>query len=148
MRTTIEQLVIEELRAYLQVQAEDAFPSLRDNQRLQELSAKWKMYAEFCTCRDSCGRLEGLIVFYANRPDKEICYIPFVNVNNMYRRKGMFSRLIQQVKEYVLAKGFKCICLEVKKNNYRAILSYQKVGFDFFPTDTEGCDTYNMCLLL
>ena len=129
MNITIEHIQLDELKALLRIQADDAFPDLKDEQRLNMLAEKWHKNAEFCTCRDESDRLVGMIAFYANQPENGVLYIPHVYVNNEYRGNGVFAELLSKVIDYAKPKGFKYIRLEVQSNNIRAQKAYQKNGF-------------------
>ncbi len=128
---TIEHLQMEELKDFLRLQADDAFPNLKDDQRLNMLAEKWHKYAEFCTCRNEEGQLVGMIAFYANQPETKIAYIPHIYVNKEYRGIGIFSALLQNVLTYVSKLGFLGIRLEVDKKNVRAQKAYLKHGFEY-----------------
>ena len=129
MKISIEPLQLSVLVAFLREQADDAFPDLKDEQRLNLLSEKWHKYAVFCTCRDDNGRLVGIIIFYANQPEKGEAYIPHVYVDKYYRGKGLFRELLHCIAEYLRGAGFDTIRLEVQSNNERARMAYLKNGF-------------------
>lgn len=126
----IEKISIEELIAEMRFQADDAFPDLKEEQRIKMLSEKWIMNAEFCTCRKN-NSLIGIIVFYANQPERGVAYIPHVYVSKEYRRQGLFSLMLNHVKIYVRSKGFITISLEVNNKNIEAQQSYIRNGFSF-----------------
>ena len=46
----IEPISYNELLTYMRQQAEEAFPSLKDEERLQAFAAKLHQNAEFCLC--------------------------------------------------------------------------------------------------
>ena len=129
MIISIERLQFPELLACLREQADDAFPSLKDKQRVNLLADKWHQNAEFCTCRDDRGQLVGMIAFYANRPEGGEVYIPHVYVCREHRGKGVFSELFHAVLKYVTCKGFEAIRLEVQNNNLTAKKAYLRQGF-------------------
>ena len=131
MTFEIERLKLEELRAFLQKQADEAFPDLKDEVRLNMLAEKWAMNAEICTCRDDDDSLIGMIAFYANRPEEAVAYIPHVYVNSESRGRNLFYSMMQRVEDYVREKGFCFIRLEVGKNNERAQRAYSHYGFRF-----------------
>ena len=80
MNISIESLHLSELVAFLQIQADDCFPDLKDEERLNMLAEKWYNFAEFCTCREEDGHLVGMIVFYANQPENGIVYVPHFKI--------------------------------------------------------------------
>ena len=129
MIIAIEYLQLEELKAFLREQADDAFPDLKDEQRLDMLAGKWAQNAEFCICRNEGSSLVGMIVFYANRPEGEVVYLPHVYVNGEYRGKRVMTSMINYIKDYVKGKGYKYLKLEVNKNNERAQNAYLHFGF-------------------
>ena len=129
MTITIEQLQLDELKAFLRVQADDAFPGLKDQNRLNVLAEKWHSYAEFCTCRDEKGQLVGMIAFYANKPLEGVAYLPHVYVASQYRCKGFFKQMLHKVECIAQERGFTAIKLEVHKDNKNALKSYERTGF-------------------
>lgn len=129
MNIAIEQLQFDELRDFLREQADDAFPDLKDQQRLNSLAEKWLTNAAFCTCRDKEGRLVGMIAFYANGKGADYAYITHVYVSPELRGKGVFKQMLQMIENDVWAKGFQEIRLEVHNDNYIAFKSYERTGF-------------------
>lgn len=129
MKVAIEPLLLEVLQAFLREQAEDAFPDLKDEQRLAMLSEKWNAHAEICTCRNEEGRLVGMIAFYANQPESGVVYIPHVYVSGAYRGRNLMSSMLDVIKEYVKGEGFMFMRLEVHKDNERAQRAYIHYGF-------------------
>lgn len=125
----IERLDLEMLRAFLRKQADDAFPDLKDEGRLDMLAEKWAANAECCTCRDDDNELIGMIAFYANNPQSGFSYIPHVYVSSSHRKMGVFSRMLGKVDEYVRKKGITELRLEVGNNNRGAYLAYLRNGF-------------------
>ncbi len=129
MNIAIEQLKLDELKSYLRKQADDAFPDLKDAQRLNMLAEKWSENAEFCTCRNAEGDLAGMIAYYANRPESGVVFIPHIYVSPNYQGKGVFKRMLQMVENEIRRKGFQEIRLEVHNDNYVAFKSYERTGF-------------------
>lgn len=125
----IEQLDFDELCAFMRFQAEDAFPSLKDEGRLLSFATKLHAHAEFCVCRDD-RELVGLIAFYANGQGADFAYIPLVYVSPDYRKKGLFSRMLSIVEKHVKERSFSEIRVEVLKNNDNAIKCYLNDGFE------------------
>lgn len=128
MTIAIEQLSLPELKSFLREQAQDAFPSLRDEDKLNVLAEKWQSHAEFCTCRLD-NRLVGMVAFYANDSETGLAYIPHVYVSPFHRREGLFSKMLKLIEESITTRGFTKIKLEVDKNNLNAQAVYQKNGF-------------------
>ena len=129
MTINIEHLQLDELKSFLRIQADEAFPDLKDEQRLAMLAEKWHKYAEFCTSRDESDQLVGMIAFYANRPQSGVAYITHVFIDQHFRRRGIFGRLFRKLKDYVGKKGYAVVRLEVNKANSIAIASYLRQGF-------------------
>ena len=140
----IERLGFEELSAFLRLQAEDSFPDLKEEERLNLLAEKWSKYAECSTCRNDDGHLIGMIAFYANAQGVEFAYIPHVYVSPKYRCKGIFSCMLEMVEKYTKEKGFFEIRLEVDKQNKRAQQSYQCNGFDIMPSQNPDIQSFYM----
>ena len=130
MRIAVEQLQLEELQSSLREQAEDAFPELKDVERLKHLSEKWHSHAEFCTCRDEKEQLIGMIAFYANMPETGVAYIPHVYISSFFRRQKLFTRMYSQVEKVIRERGFNIIKLEVGIDNSPAQKAYSKEGFE------------------
>ena len=124
----IETVDIQELQAYMRLQAEDAFPVFKDEEWLRSFSAKLHAHAEFCICRDG-GRPVGMIAFYANGQGADFAYISHVYVSPDYRKQGTFSRMLDAVKAYSISKGFTEIRLEVNNDNKSACSAYSRKGF-------------------
>lgn len=129
MTFQIERLGLEELSAFLRMQAEDSFPDLKDEIRLKMLAEKWSKKAECSTCRDDDGQLVGMIAFYANVQGAEFAYIPHVYVAPDYRHRGLFAKMLRMMEVYVKENGFSKIKLEVKNDNEIAKNSYLRQGF-------------------
>lgn len=129
MNISIESLHLSELVAFLQIQADDCFPDLKDEERLNMLAEKWYNFAEFCTCREEDGHLVGMIVFYANQPENGIVYVPHVYVNSECRGKRLMTSMLDTIREYAKDKGFEYMRLEVKKINQIAQSAYVHYGF-------------------
>lgn len=140
----IERLEFEELSVFLRLQAEDCFPNLKDEERLKILAEKWSSNAEWSTCRDDEGHLIGMIAFYANGQGADFAYIPHVYVSPMYRRKGIFSNMLEIIARHIKEKGFHEIRLEVDKQNKRAQYSYQSNGFDIMPSHNSNRHSFFM----
>lgn len=124
----IESITFEELLHYMRFQANEAFPSLRDENRLLTFATKLHDNAEFCLYRDE-GKVVGMIAFYANRRGASFAYIPHIYVEPKYRGLGVFSQMLHKIEDYVKSKGFSEIKLEVNKNNQRAQHAYHNHGF-------------------
>lgn len=126
----IERLDYDELLGFMRQQAEDSFPSLKEEEHLLAFSKKLHTHAEFCLCRNE-GKLVGMIAFYANGQGVDFVYIPHVYVSPDYRQKGLFTCMLDIIVNYVKKKGFHEIRLEVDKQNKFAQHSYQNNGFEF-----------------
>lgn len=124
----IESISFDELIDYMRLQAEESFPSLKNEEKLKGFAAKLHSHAEFCLCRDK-DKLAGMIAFYANGQGADFAYVPHVYVSPSYRRQGLFSLMLNTTIDYVRTKGFSEIRLEVENNNIPAKESYLRLGF-------------------
>lgn len=148
MTYQIERLKYKELSAFLRLQAEDSFPDLKNEERLEMLADKWSTNADSCTCRDDEGQLVGMIAFYANGQGSDFAYIPHVYVSPDYRQKRLFTRMLDIVANYVKEKGFHEIRLEVDKQNKCAQHSYRSNGFDMLFSDSPNDNSFYMRKIL
>lgn len=142
MNYQIEHLNSVELSAFLRLQAQDAFPGLKDEARLTMLAEKWASNADCCTCRDENDMLIGMVAFYANRPENEVVYLIHVYVRSEYRGKKVFSSMLQLIVKYAKEKSFSTLRLEVKRNNETAQIVYAHNGFNI--TGIASDDTIYM----
>ena len=138
----IEKLGYEELSSFLRLQAQDAFPDLKDEGRLKTFAEKWSVNADCSTCRDDEGNLIGMIAFYANRPEEAVVYIPHVYVRGEYRGNKVFSTMLRLIDTYAKKKNYLTMRLEVKKINEIAQIAYSHYGFVITGDATE--DSYYM----
>lgn len=129
MNIIIEHLSLLELKEFLREQSLDTFPDLKDEPLLNMLAEKWYAHAEFCTCREETGLLVGMVAFYANRPETQLAFTPHAYVSKNYRRKSLFTEMLNLVKRYIASKGFSSIRLEVKVDNHDALKTFKKNGF-------------------
>ena len=144
MTFQLERLKFDELCAFLRLQAEDTFLDLKNEERLIMLAEKWSSNAEFSTCKNDVGQLIGMIAFYANGQGSDFAYIPHVYVSPMYRRKGIFSNMLEIVVRHIKEKGFDEIRLEVDKQNRGAQQSYQRNGFDIMSSNNSDSHSFYM----
>ena len=124
----IESLSYNELRAYMDYQANDSFPNLKDQSILNQFSKKLFDNAHFCICRDGETPI-GMIAFYANGRGSDSAYIPHVYVSPEYRRQGLLSKMMHIVEEFSKEQGFSSIRLEVDFQNLSAQNAYARYGF-------------------
>lgn len=124
----IESVGYNELRTYMEYQANDSFPNLKDQSVLDQFSKKLFDNAFFCICRDG-EKLIGMIAFYANGKGSDFAYIPHVYVSPDYRRQGLLSKMLHVVEEFSKNKGFSLIRLEVDYQNLSAQNAYARNGF-------------------
>ena len=124
----IESISYDELLSFMRQQVEDAFPSLKDNNRLKSFTQKLYLNAELCLCREDRTPV-GMIAFYANRAELDFAFIPHVYVSRDYRKMGVFSRMLQEVEKYVKNKGYNVLKLEVEIDNTTALRAYHQRGF-------------------
>ncbi len=124
----IETIAFEELLNYMRFQANEAFPSLKDETKLIPFAEKLHKNAGFCLCRDE-GLLVGMIAFYANGQGADFAYLPHVYVSPDYRKKRLFATMLNKVECNIKKKGFSEIRLEVEKKNVIAQSVYLKNSF-------------------
>lgn len=130
MTIAIEPLSLSELKSFLREQAQDAFPTLKDEENLNLLAEKWQSHAEFCICRLD-KRLVGMIAFYANQPEKGVVYLPHIYVSSECRGQKIMTSMLQKIEEYTEEKGFMSFRLEVLKSNEIAQKAYSHYGFSY-----------------
>ena len=128
MTCLIEKPDYAELLDYMHFQIADAFPALRGEERTKTFTDKVYAHADFCLCRDD-DHIVGMIAFYANGEGADFAYLAQVYVSPDYRRKGLFTHMLDFVVRDVLRKGFHEIRLEVYKNDKVAQLCYENNGF-------------------
>lgn len=72
------------------------------------------------------GRLAGYVIFYYVLDEGEIARIA---VNPTFRRIGVASSLMEELKRKCLENGINKIMLDVRESNIAAISFYEKCGF-------------------
>jgi ribosomal protein S18 acetylase RimI-like enzyme len=73
--------------------------------------------------------LVGLVAAYFNDKVNAVGFITNVSVDNSYSGNGIASALLTMCIDHVKTLPFKCIDLEVNKNNRKAINLYKKFRF-------------------
>ncbi len=124
----IESIEYDEFLAYMRSQADDGFPTFKNEEWVQTFATKLHTHAYFCFCRD-CGKLVGMIAFYANGQGADFAYIPHVHVSSLYRRMGLFTKMLLEVENTCRRKSFNEIRLEVRDVRKDAIKAYMKNYF-------------------
>lgn len=137
----LEQISLEELIAFMRFQADEAFSSLKDENKLHTFASKLHDNADFCISRDE-GILVGMIAYYANGQGADFAYIPHVYVSPEYRKMKLFATMLNRVELDVRQKGFTEIRLEVSKDNTIAQSAYSRNGF--LPIEIENSDSIFM----
>ena len=89
--------------------------------------------------------LIGLVASYCNQPDLCRSFVSNVSVWTEYQGAGIAGRLMRQCIEHVRGIGFAQIELEVDQSSHRAIVLYQKLGFN---TLSSSGSTLKMELIL
>lgn len=74
-------------------------------------------------------QLVGLLAYYSNNTTEGTGYITMLIVDKAFRNRNIAGRLLKLSIEDLRQKDFKTICLEVAKNNLKAISFYSKRGF-------------------
>lgn len=90
-----------------------------------------KLAAYGCTiaCIDHCDSILGCISFYANDTINHTAYIAEFAVNNINKKHGIGTKLINRAYDESINRGMSTIRLEVRKNNDSARVFYKKQGF-------------------
>lgn len=84
--------------------------------------------AELLTRQDALGLL-GYVFFYCNSSDKNFSYITLIGTASRAQGKGIAYDLVNEVFSLSRERGFSSCRLEVRKENFRALDFYRKVGF-------------------
>lgn len=71
----------------------------------------------------------GINIVYFNDYENKRGYITYIYLNEDYRGQGLGGRLLNTAIEYGRKCGFTSIALEVRKDNNKAKLLYEKNGF-------------------
>ena len=93
------------------------------------LSERWKNYsALMVACEDNVpiGYISLVSHFIPN-----LVWIKDLVVDEIYRRKGIGSALLQSAVEWKTARGISRMMLEMSSKNYPAICFAKKLGFEF-----------------
>ena len=122
---TIQELGYDQLLTIMK-ESIDSFPKFKDEAFLVEYSKRLLCNAEFCVAQVD-NNVVGIIAFYANRIP--VAYISHIHVCPQYRKNGIGRNMLDVVKDYVKAKGFSKIQLEVRINNTTACRFYNSYGF-------------------
>jgi ribosomal protein S18 acetylase RimI-like enzyme len=107
---------------------EDFIPPLDSKVNIKEYSAKIFNHAvTFEAWHDDI--MVGLVAAYFNDLENKTGYITNVSIIRTYRGKGVACNLLNNCLAHARQKCFKSICLEVSALNSRAVLIYEKTGF-------------------
>ena len=82
-------------------------------------------------------KLVSLIAVYMNNLDSKTAFISNVSVEEKFQGLGLASKLLKNVIEESIQKGFEKIMLQVRPNNKNAIELYKKFGFELSKTDID-----------
>ena len=104
----------------------ESFPKFKDEFFLGEYSKRLFCNAEFCVAQVD-NNIVGIVAFYDNRVP--VAYISHIHVCSQYRKNGIGRKMLDVVRDYVKAKGFSKIQLEVRINNTTACGFYNSYGF-------------------
>ncbi len=91
--------------------------------------------AHILTCRDEGGALVGYSLYWVVADETDI---HGVVVDPNQRRRGIGSRLIQQVIAHAQSKDCAHIGLELRKSNTGALALYRSLGFESVGTRTDS----------
>lgn len=75
------------------------------------------------------GRLKGCIAYYCNDPIEKSAFVSLIIVTPDSRGNGLADVLLDAVILLARKRGMKKVCLEVKRENGRALRFYEKRGF-------------------
>jgi len=75
------------------------------------------------------GDIVALCALYCNRAEKDLAFIPQINVCPGHRHKGLASAMLQHCADYAREAGFAELRLFVNKANAPAQALYAKHGF-------------------
>lgn len=122
-----EKLSFDDIYAHLKESSIDFSP--RSDKFIKDYAIKLSSYADFVTCRDISGNLQGIIAYYANK--QPIAFISHVWVANRLRGGGICGKMLSQTIAKCQNRGMKVIRLEVRNDNMSAITAYHKFGFSW-----------------
>ena len=129
MKYSIEKLSQQEVFNLLVTCNNSFTPPLSQNipYTLEEYAERLATYADFVLAKED-GEIAGFLAYYTNA-EGGFAYIPQVWVSDNHQRKGiggqMLNVLIQNIPE-----SLSSVRLEVRKNNYKAVSFYDKMGFE------------------
>jgi [ribosomal protein S18]-alanine N-acetyltransferase len=91
------------------------------------------------------GELAGYILILVKRSKPKLYSL---GIALEFRNRGIASMLLQTVLQTLMARGFKHMVLEVRKDNETAIALYRRFGFNTVKTlkgfYKDGCDAFYM----
>lgn len=125
----------EELVRYFNKTKND-FTTFNDSSFVEEYANKLSDNASFVVCHNSTNQIIGVIAAYMNRPP--ICYISHVCVIDGYKRLGLYTKMMYKLEKDALENKCNKLCLEVRKDNTRAMNAYLKTGFVITGTGRDG----------
>jgi len=73
--------------------------------------------------------LAGFVAVYINNDVEKTAFISNVSIEDIYKRKGITSELMQRCLAFVKQNGYNKIILEVNEKNEAAVALYIKFGF-------------------
>jgi len=106
----------------------DFTPSLDNKVNIQEYASKIFEKAVTFEAWDE-DILVGLVAAYVNDRGNQVVFITNVSVIETHRGKGIVCNLLKNCISHARQNHFKSIILEVSALNGRAILIYEKAGF-------------------
>jgi ribosomal protein S18 acetylase RimI-like enzyme len=86
----------------------------------------------------------GFLIGFISQTNSSECYIHQICVDSEYRGEGLAFSLIQNFIDVVSGRGCKKIYLIVKPLNKKAILFYQKLGFNIDTSDSKSFKIGNL----
>lgn len=104
------------------------FPSFQEEDFLCRYARKLSSNASFVVTYDKEDNIVAMVAAYINNPP--LCYISHVSVLDVYKRNGLFSRMLALLEKKAKLVNCSIIKLEVKEKNLPAIAAYKKNGFE------------------
>lgn len=111
------------------ISQDDVFKQIVKKYNLDEYVLKLYKYATIFTYYNG-SQLKGFIAYYSNDTLKENAFLTIIIIDKDSRGGGIGRLLLESSISDLIKKGFKNYKLEVLKGNEKAILLYEKYGFE------------------
>lgn len=127
LETTINHASCEEIAIFLEENAMAFNPPFNTSVDIESYAAKLVEYAVRFEMRNG-DALVALLSAYINS-ENGVAYIPYICVKKGYEGCNLGQQLFDQFYQYCRLRGVERVELEVRSNNHRAMLFYEKQGF-------------------